>query len=242
MKVLDFGLAKRAKPGGGGHARQSTVAGTPQYMAPEQARGLDIGPPADLYAVGCIAFELLTGRLPFDGAQPIEIALKHINDPIPAASSLVSELPAEIDEFVSRLLAKDPSKRYPSAGAARRELLSAWNKRAWAATSKVTPIRREPARAETPKRPYPLGRGGGTPLRSPPARSALACSRSSLSRGSLEGGRRRPSRPRPRREPRRSTSRSTPSPSPAATKRHSTRIRRRWTHRLRTRRRSGCHC
>jgi serine/threonine-protein kinase len=109
VKVLDFGIAHMK-----GDLRLTatgTVFGTPEYIAPEQARGAPLTPAVDLYALGCVFFEMVTGRLPFRGSTP-ELIVHHIRSTPPKPSSLVSELPPLVDEILLRLLAKDPSARH----------------------------------------------------------------------------------------------------------------------------------
>ena len=123
VKVLDFGLAKRSDPASPSpQSRLSLMVGTPEFMAPEQARGERVGPATDLYAVGVIAFELFTGKLPFTGATPIEIVLQHMDKPAPAPSSIAPRVPPAIDAFVLSLLAKRPADRPPSAELVRQAL------------------------------------------------------------------------------------------------------------------------
>ncbi|HZI13782.1 MAG TPA: serine/threonine-protein kinase [Myxococcus sp.] len=123
VKVLDFGLAKRSEApyGSTPQTRQSMMVGTPEYMAPEQACGQQVGPHTDLYAVGVIAFEMLTRRLPFEGESPMAIAVHHVRTPPPPPSTYVELHPA-LESLVLRLLAKDAADRPPSAEAVRREL------------------------------------------------------------------------------------------------------------------------
>jgi serine/threonine protein kinase len=123
VKVLDFGLAKRstAPNGTSPQTRASMIVGTPEYMAPEQATGQAVGPHTDLYSVGVIAFEMLTRRLPFEGASPMAIAIQHVQAKAPAPSSFVEVYPA-LDELVLRLLSKTAAARPATAEAARREL------------------------------------------------------------------------------------------------------------------------
>jgi serine/threonine protein kinase len=118
IKVLDFGLVQevnvRPPAGRGGDA--PTVCGTPAYMAPEQVlndRPLD--PRCDLYAIGSIAHELLTGRPPFDGASPSEIMDAQIRSPVVPPSQLRPEVEADLERVVLRCLAKAPEDRFPSA-------------------------------------------------------------------------------------------------------------------------------
>ncbi|NMO19690.1 protein kinase [Pyxidicoccus fallax] len=123
VKVLDFGLAKRSEAPNGTtpQTRASMMVGTPEYMAPEQACGQQVGPHTDLYAVGVIAFEMLTRRLPFEGATPMAIAVHHVHTPPPAPSEFV-ELHPDLETLVMQLLAKAPEDRPESAEAVRREL------------------------------------------------------------------------------------------------------------------------
>jgi serine/threonine protein kinase len=121
VKLLDFGLAKNTI-GGGGNTRVTQVVGTPEYMAPEQARGERLGPWTDLYALGVVAFELLTGQIPFDGTGAIEVAMKHIEQPPPLPSSLDRSIPQEMDRLILRLMAKVPEERPASAEVVRMEI------------------------------------------------------------------------------------------------------------------------
>lgn len=124
VKVLDFGLAKQAPLRGGDtpQTRVSRVLGTPEFMAPEQARGEAVGPRTDLYALGCVAFEMLTGRLPFAARTAFEVINMHLNAPAPRPSSIVTSVPPELDEVVLRLLEKRPEDRPPSAEVVRQQL------------------------------------------------------------------------------------------------------------------------
>jgi serine/threonine protein kinase len=123
VKVLDFGLAKRSStPQGTAPPTQaSVILGTPDYMAPEQVLSEPVGPYTDLYAVGGIAFEMLTGQRPFQGRSPMETMVLQLQRPPPAPSSLVP-LPAEVDTLILRLLAKEPWQRPSSAVAMAEEM------------------------------------------------------------------------------------------------------------------------
>ncbi len=115
VKLLDFGIAKLT--GGGGLngpvdvTQPGTLIGTPKYIAPEQARGLAIDGSADVYALGVLAFELLTGRAPFMATDPVELIAKHITLRPPAPSDFVPELPPVADELVGEMLDKHPPSR-----------------------------------------------------------------------------------------------------------------------------------
>jgi serine/threonine-protein kinase len=120
VKILDFGIAKlTGRPLAGQPGRPRTknmILGTPAYMAPEQCRGgSEIDARADLYAVGCLLFELLTGRPPFVAGGDGEVMAMHIYEPPPRLSNLAPHLPVELDALIARLLTKDPADRIPSA-------------------------------------------------------------------------------------------------------------------------------
>lgn len=114
VKLLDFGLAKRVQGVTGSTAQTSTatVTGTPDYMAPEQARGAEVSPRTDIYSLGIMLFELIRGRVPFSGAAPMDVMVSHVSKPPPPLRSGNVEL----DELVARMLAKDPAARPQTVG------------------------------------------------------------------------------------------------------------------------------
>jgi serine/threonine-protein kinase len=113
--LADFGLAKMYSEES--ITMSGTVSGTPSHMAPEQARGSDPTGKADLYALAVIAFQLLTGRLPFTGASVMDILYQHVNEPPPEPSRLNPSLTPAIDTVITRGLAKDPTERWPTCEA-----------------------------------------------------------------------------------------------------------------------------
>jgi eukaryotic-like serine/threonine-protein kinase len=120
VKVLDFGLAKFLPGRSGDVTRaQVTVAGmvvgTVSYMAPEQALGRPVDHRADLFSLGIVLFEMLTGRVPFEGASPTEIIDRILHLTPPPVSRLAPGVPASLDAVVARALEKDPASRYQSA-------------------------------------------------------------------------------------------------------------------------------
>jgi serine/threonine protein kinase len=116
IKLLDFGIAKLASAAPGqNRTRTGMVMGTPTYMAPEQCRGIAVDARADLYSVGCILFELCTGRPPFVGEGEGDVLVAHIHTPPPAMATLASGIPKEVESLVQRLLAKSPADRVQSA-------------------------------------------------------------------------------------------------------------------------------
>jgi eukaryotic-like serine/threonine-protein kinase len=112
VKVTDFGIARA---GTSQMTEAGSIVGTAQYLSPEQARGGEIDPRSDLYSLGVVLYELLTGKTPFDGETPVEIAMKHLSNAPKPPSKLRSDVPPELDKIVLRALAKDPNDRYQSA-------------------------------------------------------------------------------------------------------------------------------
>ena len=115
-QLIDFGLVDLAKG-----AWADTVSGTPGYMAPEHIRVKELPKEqrhlGDVYALGVVAFELLTGRLPFDSEDPKVTLRKHLNEPPPSASAFVDDLPDNYDAVLARALSKEAAQRWPSATA-----------------------------------------------------------------------------------------------------------------------------
>jgi eukaryotic-like serine/threonine-protein kinase len=112
VKVTDFGIARA---GTSQMTEAGSIVGTAQYLSPEQARGTAVDQRSDLYSLGIVLYELLTGTLPFNGDTPVEIAMKHLSQIPPPPSELRPELPHDLDLVVTRALAKDPEDRYQSA-------------------------------------------------------------------------------------------------------------------------------
>ncbi len=122
VKVLDFGIAKLGVLGATPQTNASLMVGTPAYMAPEQARGGMVSAALDLYAVGCIAFELLTGQQPFAANSVVEMIMKHQDEKPVRPSEKVLSLPDVLDDWVLKLLEKKPEHRFASADEARKVL------------------------------------------------------------------------------------------------------------------------
>jgi len=112
LKVTDFGIARA---GASQMTEAGSIIGTAQYLSPEQAKGAPVDQTSDLYSVGVVLYELLTGAVPFSGDTPVEIAMKHLSAVPPAPSQLRAEIPRDLDMVVMRALAKDPAERYQSA-------------------------------------------------------------------------------------------------------------------------------
>ncbi|MCK8499753.1 serine/threonine-protein kinase [Myxococcus fulvus] len=121
VKLVDFGIAKLLGEHDGHTTVDGTLLGTPEYMAPEQIRKGTISAATDLYALGIIAFQLLTGERPFKGEQ-VQVLFAQVEQPPPLPSSLVPDLPPEVDTLILHLLAKDPELRPSSAEEVRQAL------------------------------------------------------------------------------------------------------------------------
>jgi serine/threonine protein kinase len=124
VKILDYGLAKFMSPTGDPNKDKTLtssgmVVGTPLYMPPEQATGVSVDLPVDVYAMGCVLFEMLTARVPFEGESRLELLTAHMRDPIPRLETVrngVRVAPA-LQALIDRALAKKQTERYPHAGA-----------------------------------------------------------------------------------------------------------------------------
>jgi serine/threonine-protein kinase len=112
LKVTDFGIARS---GASQMTEVGSIIGTAQYLSPEQARGSPVDQRSDVYSVGIVLYEMLTGKVPFTGDTPLEIAMKHLSEvPVPP-SEVREDIPDDLDMVVLRALAKDPEDRYQTA-------------------------------------------------------------------------------------------------------------------------------
>jgi beta-lactam-binding protein with PASTA domain/tRNA A-37 threonylcarbamoyl transferase component Bud32 len=122
IKVMDFGIARAVADTQATMTQTAQVIGTAQYLSPEQARGERVDARSDLYSVGCLLYELLTGRPPFTGDSPVAIAYQHVREnPIPP-SRVDPDLPSWADAIVLRAMEKDPADRYQSAADMRSDI------------------------------------------------------------------------------------------------------------------------
>jgi serine/threonine protein kinase/beta-lactam-binding protein with PASTA domain len=164
VKVMDFGIARALASGASTMTQTSAVIGTAQYLSPEQARGEAVDARSDVYATGCLIFELLTGQPPFVGDNPVSVAYQHVREEPRAPSELNPDVTPEIDAVVLKALAKNPANRYQSAGEMRADLLRAAAGRPVSAPPVLTEDQRTAMMA-------PQQRVGGPPTR-PVARVA----------------------------------------------------------------------
>ncbi|MEU2352676.1 protein kinase [Streptomyces misionensis] len=192
VKVMDFGIARAMQSGVTSMTQTGMVVGTPQYLSPEQALGRGVDARSDLYSVGIMLFQLVTGRLPFDADSPLAIAYAHVQEEPVAPSSVNRSLPPAVDALVARALRKNPNERFPTAEAMREECLRVAASFQAAAPSIVPgagprqsgsgvgsavfpPVdqarQTPPGPVQTPYQPGPYGPGQGTPAPVAPAPS-----------------------------------------------------------------------
>ncbi len=123
VKVADFGIARALNaPTESNLTQVGSVMGTATYFSPEQAQGAQPDPRSDLYSLGIVMYEMVAGRPPFTGENPVSIAYKQVHDAPQPLVQIVADVPRSFEAIVAKLLAKDPKKRYPSAAALRDDL------------------------------------------------------------------------------------------------------------------------
>src|SRR5215468_911984 len=151
VKVMDFGIARALASGASTMTQTSAVIGTAQYLSPEQARGEAVDARSDVYATGCVLYELLTGHPPFVGDNPVSVAYQHVReDPVPP-SEHNRDVPPDIDAVVLKALAKNRMNRYQSAAEMRGDLLRAAAGRPVLATPVMRQEERMPVAAPPPR-------------------------------------------------------------------------------------------
>jgi eukaryotic-like serine/threonine-protein kinase len=168
VKVMDFGIARALASGATTMTQTSAVIGTAQYLSPEQARGEAVDARSDVYAAGCVLFELLVGHPPFVGDSPVSVAYQHVREEPRAPSSINPEVPPDVDAIVLKALSKNPVNRYQSAQEMRADALRAVSGRPVLATpvmseaetmamqGQAAPTRQwQPQGATTLQRPVP---------------------------------------------------------------------------------------
>lgn len=124
VKVMDFGIARAMSDATSTMTQTAAVIGTAQYLSPEQARGERVDARSDIYSVGCVLFEILSGEPPFTGDSPVAVAYQHVSEEPPAPSSINPDISPELDSIVLKALSKNPANRYQSAAEMRGDLVS----------------------------------------------------------------------------------------------------------------------
>jgi serine/threonine-protein kinase len=167
VKVMDFGIARAVADGQATVTATAAVIGTAQYLSPEQARGEAVDARSDVYATGCVLYELLTGAPPFTGDSPVAVAYQHVREDPKPPSSVHPGIPKELDAIVLKALNKNPLNRYQTAAEMRSDLVRALSGQAVHAT----PIMDDADRTEM-LRPPPqrvAARAAQAPLLAPPS-------------------------------------------------------------------------
>lgn len=150
VKVMDFGIARALADGGNSVTQTAAVIGTAQYLSPEQARGEQVDARSDVYSLGCVLYELLTGEPPFVGDSPVAVAYQHVReDPVPP-SHKHGGISAELDAVVLKALAKNPDNRYQSAAEMRADLVRVHSGEKPEAPKVLTPAERTLMMASRP--------------------------------------------------------------------------------------------
>ncbi|OFX15732.1 MAG: hypothetical protein A2V59_06670 [Armatimonadetes bacterium RBG_19FT_COMBO_69_19] len=159
VKVTDFGIARAMSSAT--ITQTGTVLGSVQYLSPEQARGAAVGPSTDIYSLGVVLFEMVTGTLPFEGDSPIATALAHVNQTPPPPRGLAPALPVRVEGIILFALAKSPSRRYRTPGEMRGDLRG--ETEVWSRVSphtfmeQTSPTLVLPPPPASRRRPLPLG-------------------------------------------------------------------------------------
>ena len=176
LKVTDFGIARAQNTQE--MTEVGSIVGTAQYLSPEQARGQAVGPQSDLYSMGIVLYEMLTGELPFTGDGAVDIAMKQVSDQPPSLRSRNRLVTPELEQVVMRALAKDPALRHSSARAMADELrrvsrggaVSADTQQATqvisaqqAADDRGHPVAAAPSSRRTQAQPAAVALGGAVP-------------------------------------------------------------------------------
>jgi eukaryotic-like serine/threonine-protein kinase len=164
VKVMDFGIARALASGATTMTQTSAVIGTAQYLSPEQARGEAVDARSDVYAAGCVLYELLCGHPPFVGDSPVSVAYQHVREDPRPPSDANRDVTPDIDAVVLKALAKNPLNRYQSAGEMRADVLRAAAGRPVMATPVMRPD------DVTAMVAPPMMRPQGAPTRAMPAR------------------------------------------------------------------------
>jgi serine/threonine-protein kinase len=151
-KVSDFGIARAAAEATLTHS--GAIVGSVHYFAPEQARGSVTDEKSDLYSLGIVLYEMLTGKVPFEGESPISVALRHVQERVPSPRETVPSVPAEVERIVAQATERDPNKRYQSAPAVLVDL-----KRA---ARNLPPLAAANGNAEPEDKEYPPGEGASS--------------------------------------------------------------------------------
>jgi eukaryotic-like serine/threonine-protein kinase len=161
VKVMDFGIARAVSDSAATMTSTAAVIGTAQYLSPEQARGESVDARSDVYSMGCVLFELVTGAPPFTGDSPVSVAYQHVREDPRLPSSINPNIPPELDAIVLKAMSKNPANRYQSAAEMRNDLLRALAGQRVEATPVMGDAEKTTILAATPGGPGGYGGGYG---------------------------------------------------------------------------------
>jgi len=117
LKIVDFGLASMGHSGGSRLTQSGMLVGTPEYISPEQITGAEVDARCDLYSLGVVLYEVLSGRQPFSGANAVNVLFQHLEATVPALASVAAGIPAAVNEVIMRAMARAVADRPASAQA-----------------------------------------------------------------------------------------------------------------------------
>jgi eukaryotic-like serine/threonine-protein kinase len=154
VKVMDFGIARAVSDSAATMTSTAAVIGTAQYLSPEQARGESVDARSDVYSLGCMLYELVTGAPPFTGDSPVAVAYQHVREDPKLPSSINPQIPPELDAILLKAMSKNPANRYQSAAEMRNDLLRALAGQRVEATPVMGDAEKTTILAATPGGPY----------------------------------------------------------------------------------------
>jgi serine/threonine protein kinase len=163
VKVMDFGIARAVADNGATVNQTANVIGTAQYLSPEQARGESVDARSDVYSLGCLLYELVTGVPPFQGDSPVAVAYQHVRENATAPTTRVPDLPRALDSIIMKALAKNQLNRYQSAAEMRTDLQRALANQPVTAEAVMTDAERTQFIARTPPPPVAVPRRNDLP-------------------------------------------------------------------------------
>jgi serine/threonine protein kinase len=157
--LTDFGIAKLLESASPRLTQTDAIMGTPAYISPEQAMAVQVDQRSDIYSLGIILYEMVTGRVPYVAETPLAVILKHVSDPLPLPSTVKTDIPEAIEKVVLKALAKNPNDRFATVA----EFASAWERALEDTTSTHRSLEPSPVYASQTKTPFAQTQGKSVP-------------------------------------------------------------------------------